>query len=156
MVGAHLALGVMRSPMHALVQGPGTGWRVGRRSFCTHLAASPALRRDTGRYLYVLMAQLASSAGCLRFHPISARLARWLLMSQDRARSDSFRVTHQFLAYMLGVRRVSITEAAGVLQRGGLIEYHRGALTVLDRRGLKASACTCYAAHQRIHADLLG
>jgi len=98
------------------------------------------------RYVFVLMKQLTGSAACLRFHQIGPRLARWLLMSQDRAHCDSFRVTHEFLAYMLGVRRVGITAAASALQRDGLIEYHRGDLRVLDRPGLEAAACSCYAA----------
>ena len=108
------------------------------------------------RYLYVLMSQLASSAACLRFHLIGPRLARWLLMSQDRAHNDRFRVTQEFLAYMLGVRRVGITTAAGELQRYGVIEYRRGHLTVLDRKGLEAAACSCYAADQKVYAKLLG
>jgi CRP-like cAMP-binding protein len=101
------------------------------------------------------MVQMATSAACLRSHPISPRLARWLLMSQDRAHSDSFRVTHEFLAYMLGVRRVGITTAASALQRSGLIEYHRGDLKVLDRSGLEAAACRCYAADRLAYAELL-
>ena len=116
------------------------------------LGAHLALGVTTSRYLEVLMAQLATSAGCLRFHQLGPRLARWLLISQDHAGSDSFYVTHEFLAYMLGVRRVGITTAAGALQRGGLIEYHRGVVTVLDRRGLESAECGCYAADQQAYA----
>lgn len=156
MLGAQLALGVVTAPLHALVQGPGAAWRIGTRAFRNELEGSPALRRGLNRYLYVLMAQLAESAACLRFHQIGPRLARWLLMSQDRSHSSSFEVTQEFLAYMLGVRRVGITAAAGVLQRQGLIEYRRGELTVLDRAGLEAAACGCYAVDQKAYADLLG
>ncbi len=155
MLGAHLALGVVTAPLHAVVQGPGGAWRVGSTAFRGELKRSPALRRSLNHYLYVLMTQLAASASCLRFHLIGPRLARWLLMSQDRAHADRFRVTHEFLAYMLGVRRVGITMAAGALQRGGLIEYHRGELTVLDRRGLEAAACGCYAVDRQAYADVM-
>ena len=102
------------------------------------------------------MAQLAASAGCLRFHQIGPRLARWLLMSQDRAHADNFHVTQEFLAYMLGVRRVGITTAATELQRSGLIEYRRGEIVVLDRRGLEAAACGCYVADRLAYSALLG
>ena len=149
MVGAQLALGVATSPLHALVQGSGSALRIGTKAFRSELARSAALQRQMNRYLYVLMAQLATSAACLRFHLIGPRLARWLLMMQDRAHADTFRVTHEFLAYMLGVRRVGITAAAGALQRLGLIEYKRGEMTVLDRHGLEHAACTCYTADRR-------
>ena len=155
MLGAQVALGVSTSTLRALVQGAGTAWRIGAAVFGEELARSTALQRGLNRYLYVLMAQFATSAACLRFHLIGPRLARWLLMSQDRAHADHFRVTHEFLAYMLGVRRVGITGAAGALQREGLIEYHRGDCTVLDRGGLEAMACGCYAADQRSYAELL-
>lgn len=156
MLGAQLALGVVTAPVRALVQGVGTSWRISAAAFRRQLALSPALQRSLNRYLYVLMAQQTASAGCLRFHLTGPRLARWLLMSQDRAHSDCFYVTHEFLAYMLGMRRVGITSAASALQRSGLIQYHRGELKVLDRSGLEAAACSCYAADRKTYAQLLG
>jgi CRP-like cAMP-binding protein len=155
MVGAHLALGVATSPLRALVQGAGASWRVGTPAFRTELARSAALQRGLSRYLYVLMSQLAASAACLRFHLIGPRLARWLLMSQDRAHADTFHVTQEFLAYMLGVRRVGVTAAASAMQRSGLIAYRRGEMTVLDRGGLEAAACACYAGDRRAYTELL-
>ena len=155
MLGAHLALGVATAPLHALVQGAGVAWRIGTPAFRAELARSAPLQRGLNHYLYVLMAQLAASAACLRFHQIGPRLARWLLMTQDRAHADQFHVTHEFLSYMLGVRRVGITSAAGVLQRDGLIEYRRGELTVLDRRGLEAAACACYAVDRKAYTELM-
>ena len=153
MLGAQLALGVVTVPLHALVQGAGSALRVGATAFRAELACSPALQRVLNRYLYVLMAQLTGSAACLRFHEIGPRLARWLLMSQDRAHAARFHVTHEFLAYMLGVRRVGVTAAASGLQRNGLIEYHRGEMAVLDRKGLEAAACDCYANDRRAYAS---
>ena len=155
MVGAQLALGVATAPLRALVQGSGAAWRIGARAFSAELARSKSLRRGLDRYLYVLMMQLSTSAACLRYHRIGPRLARWLLMTQDRARADTFHVTQEFLAYMLGVRRVGVTAAAGELQREGLIEYSRGELTVLNRSGLEAAACTCYAADRQNYSDVL-
>jgi CRP-like cAMP-binding protein len=155
MLGAHLALGVASAPLFSIVQGSGNALRVGAIPFRRELLRSQSLQACMDRYLYVLMAQLAASAACLRFHRIGPRLARWLLMSQDRAQSDSFRVTHEFLAYMLGVRRVGITAAAGDLQRQGLIRYHRGQLQVLDRPGLEAASCSCYAAECGAYSRLL-
>ena len=155
MLGTQLALGVATAPLHAVVQGAGAAWRVTAADFKRELASNPGLQRGVDRYIHVLMSQLAASAACLRFHLIAPRLARWLLMSQDRAHSDSFRVTQEFLAYMLGVRRVGITAAAGDLQRSGLIHYSRGDLNVLDRAGLEAMACACYAADKKAYAALL-
>jgi CRP-like cAMP-binding protein len=151
MVGSQLVLGVATSPLRALVQGPGASWRIGVAPFKRELVQSTALQRLLDRYVYVLMAQTVSSAGCLRFHLIGPRLARWLLMTQDRAHDDTFHVTHEFLAFMLGVRRVGVTEAAGDLQRRGLISYHRGDMTVLDRAGLEAAACSCYASDRQVY-----
>ncbi len=155
MLGTQLALGIGISPLHALVQGPGSAWRVGATAFRKELARSAALQRTVSRYLYVTMATLTVSAACLRFHLVGPRLARWLLMSQDRSHSNSFQVTHEFLGYMLGVRRVGITTAAGAMQRSGLIEYRHGHVTVLDRDGLEAAACTCYAADRKTYSKLL-
>lgn len=155
MLGAQLALGVSVAPLHALVQGPGSALRIPTAAFNRELAATPALQRTLSRYLYVLMSQLATSATCLRFHQVGPRLARWLLMSQDRAESDSFHSTHEFLGYMLGVRRVGVTSAAGALQRAGLIEYHRGDFKVLNRAGLEKAACSCYATDQKAYASVM-
>jgi len=155
-LGTELALGVTTAPLHALVQGPGSAWQVEAKAFRALLAKSLPLQRGLNRYIYVQMAQLATASACLRFHQIEPRLARWLLMSQDRAHADRFLVTHEFLAYMLGVRRVGITAAAGALQRQHLIEYHRGDLTVLDRAGLEAAACSCYAADRLVYESTLG
>ena len=155
MLGTELALGCEHVPLQALVQGPGSAWRIGARAFRGELARSPALQRGLNRYIYVLMAQLSGAAACLRFHQIGPRLARWLLMSQDRAQSEQFHVTQEFLAYMLGVRRVGVTTAASALQRQGLITYRRGEMTVMNRRGLEAAACSCYAVDRRTYITLL-
>jgi CRP-like cAMP-binding protein len=106
MLGAQLALGVQAVPLHALVQGTGTAWRIAASPLRRELAGSQALQRSLQRYVYVLMAQLATAAACTRFHNVGPRLARWLLMTHDRVRSDSFYLTHEFLSHMLGVRRV--------------------------------------------------
>ncbi len=147
MLGSQLALGVAIAPLDALVQGAGHAFRITAVDFHTVLGRSKRLQRILNRYLYVLMVQLMASATCLRFHLIGPRLARWLLMSHDCAQADTFHVTHELLAHMLGVRRVGITMAAGVLQRSGLIAYRRGELTVINRKGLEDAACTCYAAN---------
>ena len=156
MVGAQLVLGVAASPLRALVQGAGHAWRMAAAGFENTLARSPALRQELNRYLFVLLAQTASSAGCLHFHQIGPRLARWLLLTQDRANGDSFRVTHEFLAFMLGVRRVGVTVAAGELQRRGFISYRRGHVQVLDRVGLQAVACSCYANDRAAYRQQFG
>ncbi len=145
MVGAQLAQGIATAPLHGLVQGDGAAWRIKAADLRRLLTKSEALKATLDQYLYVLMAQLATSAACLRFHEIGPRLARWLLMSQDRAHSDQFQVTQEFLAYMLGVRRVGITNAASALQQQDLISYYRGDVTIVDREGLEAAACGCYA-----------
>jgi CRP-like cAMP-binding protein len=146
MLGVQLSLGVTAAPMRAVVQGAGAAWRIGRVPFMRELARNPALRRMLNRYIYVLMLQLATASACRRYHELGSRMARWLLMSHDRAHVDQFHVTHEFMAMMLGVRRVGVTVAAGALQARGFIRYHRGELTVLDRPALEALACSCYVA----------
>lgn len=151
--GAWLALGSRSSALQALVQGPGSAWRIEASALRARLGPGTVLQQVLLRYQFVVMEQLGSSAACLRFHLIGPRLARWLLMSRDRAHEASFHVTHEFLASMLGVRRVGVTVAASDLQRRGLIRYHRGELTVLDRAGLEAAACPCYARQSRAYDD---
>lgn len=154
--GAPVALGVRVSPVRALVQGGGPAWRMSTSAFRQELAEVPALRTCVERYLYVLMSQLVRTAGCNRFHVVEQRLARWLLMTSDRAHSPIFNITHEFLAYMLGVRRVGITEAAGALQARKLISYKRGAVTIRNRKGLEQAACACYRSDLDTYKEILG
>lgn len=156
MLGGHLTLGADASPWHAIVQGAGQASRVATGPFRRELASSPALRATLAGYLHVVTTQLATATLCTRFHRVEPRLARWLLMTQDRARSSEFHLTHEFLSGMLGVRRVGITGAASHLQRLGLIRYRRGDIVVLDRPGLEAAACSCYAADRRAYVETLG
>jgi CRP-like cAMP-binding protein len=153
--GAPLALGVDVSPVRAIVQGAGSALRMSASSFSRELQRSVALQRGVDRYIFVHLSQLAQTAACTRFHVVEARLARWLLMTQDRAHSDYFHITHQYLAFTLGVRRVGVTKAASALQERSLIQYSRGNITVLDRRGLKAAACTCYKADLESYSRML-
>jgi CRP-like cAMP-binding protein len=146
MVGVPLALGVELSPVRALVQGEGPALQMSARAFRKAFEASPPLRRALHRYTYQLMAQITQTAACNRFHVVEARLARWLLMTRDRMGSSELHLTHEFLSDMLGVRRVGVTEAAHALQQGGLIDYRRGYVRILDNASLEAASCTCYAA----------
>lgn len=148
MLGATLALGIGRAPMRAVVQGSGSALRIPTALFKQELLSSPALLRSLKRYLYVVMAQLSQSAACTHFHEIEPRLARWLLMTHDRAHANHFHLTHEYLAEMLGVRRSGVSIAAAALQERGLISYSRGEIQILDRAGLEQAACECYAALQ--------
>ena len=156
MLGSELILGLAKTPWRALVQGAGMSWRIGADALREASEALPELRNIVQRTLMVRLHQAALAAACERFHMIGPRLARWLLMSQDRAQSPSFHVTQEFMALMLGVRRVGVTQAASDFQHGGLIEYRRGQLTVLDRAGLEAEACSCYESDRKLYTDLMG
>ncbi len=155
MHGIALALGVDISPLHALVQGEGFALAMNAATYRRELRYSTALRRVMDRYIYVRMRQLAQAAACNRYHVVEARLARWLLMTQDRAHSKNLHITQLFLALMLGVRRVGITKAAGSLQKRGLIDYSRGNIRILNRRGLIGVSCSCYNIDKTTYNDIL-
>ncbi len=155
MIGAPLVLGVDHRLLQALVQGAGPAWRMSADAFAEALRESDALHRRLDRYLSVLMTQAERMVACTRFHVVEARLARWLLMSQDRAHSNRFHVTHEVLAAMLGVRRAGVTRAATALQACQLIDYRRGEVTILDRAGLRSAACGCYEAMEAIYTQIL-
>lgn len=150
MVGMPMALGIGNSAVRALVQGSGSALRMTAARFRAEFKKNLPLQRALFRYTHLLMAQISQTAACNRFHEAEARLARWLVMTSDRVHADEFRLTHEFLAHMLGVRRVGVTQAARVLQRRNLIDYSRGQIRILDRKGLEAAACACY----RIVKDL--
>jgi hypothetical protein len=156
MLGVSLLVGVNEAPLRALAQGAGPALRIGAAKFSRALKRSPVLQQTLTRYLHILMSQLAQMAACTRFHVVEARLARWLLMTRDRAHSREFYLTQEFLAYMLGVRRVGITRAARSLQRLKLIRYSRGHIIILDGPGLEHASCECYAAGGRMYERLLG
>lgn len=156
LLGVSLMLGVEVSPLHASVQGSGPALRMDAALFRAELDRIPALQNLLERYLYVVMGQLAQTAACAHFHRVEARLARWLLMTQDRAHSNEFHLTHEFLAHMLGVRRVGITKAATSLQNLKLISYKRGHITILDRSGLEATCCKCYRDDKATYARTMG
>jgi CRP-like cAMP-binding protein len=150
MVGIALALGATGSPVRALVQGAGSAMRMSSARFCSELKRNLPLQRELRRCAYVAMATAMQIAVCNNEHLLEARLARWLLMTRDRAAADKFACTQESIARMLGVRRVGVTVAAGDLQRRGLIRYSRGAMQILDAKGLLAASCSCYAVIREI------
>ncbi len=144
MVGLPAFMGVKTNSNRAVVQGAGESMKMKANAFrieCENGGSFPPLLL---RYTHSRLTQIAQGAACNRFHPIDARLARWLLMTSDRMGTDEFQLTQEFLSNMLGVRREGVNKAAGALQQQDLISYSRGALTILNRVGLEAIACHCY------------
>jgi CRP-like cAMP-binding protein len=144
MLGMSAILGAERSPLLVVAQLPGPALRMGATLFRELVEDDASLRLLTLQYSHALLEQAAQSVACNRRHVTVERCARWLLMTHDRAHEDTFGLTHQFLALMLGVRRASVTTAAGQLQRAGLIRYSYGVVTIENRPGLEQAACECY------------
>ena len=156
MLGLPLVLDTPICAFHAIVQGPGRAWCIDGGHLGETLERHATLRRRLNRYACARMMQLAQGAVCRGCHRVEARLARWLLMSKDRAAADELLLTHELLARMLGVRRAGVTIAAHALQERRLIRYARGRIVVLDVPGLEAAACACYAQEKETYARLMG
>lgn len=144
MVGVSFALGTEVSSVRTLVQAPGTALRMKAVRFLEAFRHCPTLQHAVYRYADAKLAFTRQIVACNFFHAIEARLARWLLVMSDRVLSEEFFLTQAFLAIMLGVRRATVNEAAGTLQRRNLIRYSRGKIMILDRKGLEATSCRCY------------
>ncbi|MEX1074795.1 MAG: Crp/Fnr family transcriptional regulator [Burkholderiales bacterium] len=151
MVGMPLALGIHVSSHRALVQVAGTALRMKSSAFRKEFLQSKPLQQALYRYKHALTGQLSQSIACNRFHSLRARFARYLLMTADRARTREIRLTHEFLARMLGVRRPGVTRAAGDLEKRKLIQCGRGKIAILDRKRLGASSCACYRIIKRLY-----
>ena len=145
MAGLSVFLGVPSSSTRALVQGAGTAMRMSAAVVRAEANQLRGLHHLLHRYSHSMLAQVSQSSACNRYHFVDARLARWLLMTKDRLGAEEFPLTQEFLANMLGVRREGVSKAAGALQAAQLIRYSRGIITVLNRRGLEAKSCECYA-----------
>ena len=156
MLGIPVALGINDSPVRALVQGTGSALRMTSARFRSEYGKCGRLHRELNRYIHERIVQITQTAACNRFHPIEARLARWLLMTRDRVQSDQFRLTQDLLGCMLGVLRVAVTNAAGALQRRKLISYSRGEINILDGKGLEAASCRCYQIVKNLHGRTPG
>src|SRR6266446_821961 len=155
MVGVPALLGGRTSAQRVIVQIPGTALCMNAALCKAAFDQSEAVRRVVLRFTEAILNLSAQTAACNRLHSIEQRCARWLLMAIDRVQSDEIPLTHEFLSSMLGVRRAGVTITAGELQSSGLIRYHRGLLTVVDRDGLEATACECYRIdHDRLNALL--
>jgi CRP-like cAMP-binding protein len=149
-VGVPAVLGTGHSPNRCFIQIPGHGFGVKAKILTEQSEASPAIRLCLQRGIQGLLVQTAQTAACNRVHELEERLARWLMMCHDRVQSDHLPITHEFLAMMLGTRRTSVTVAAGILHKAGLISYSRGHVTIRNRDGLAHAACECY---QTIHDE---
>jgi CRP-like cAMP-binding protein len=155
MVGVSVFLGIEATPFKAIVQVPGEAMRMKADVFKDLVNADSPLYSLLLPYTHALMFQIAQSAACNSYHSVEKRCCRWLLTVRDRAHSDRFPLTHEFLSQMLGVRRASITVVAGRLQKAGLIRYSRGQMTILDSQGLAALSCECYRFVKEEEARLL-
>lgn len=144
-VGISLFMGGNTTPSSAVVQTAGHAYRLGRRQLMEEFNRAGLLQRLLLRYTQALITQMAQTAVCNRHHSLEQQLCRWLLLTLDRLPSNELIMTQELVASMLGVRREGITEAAGNLQRAGLISYRRGHIAVTDRAGLEQHACECYA-----------
>ena len=156
MVGLPVCLGESVAPSSAYVQVPGTALRMDARNFRGELERSPALHLIMLRYAHAFFNQVAQSAACIHLHKVEQRCCRWLLMTRDRMPADDFLLTHEFLGMMLGVRRTTVTDVMGSLQKAGLIQYRRGHVTILDREALRQRACECYDISRLEFDRLLG
>src|SRR5271168_2195423 len=152
--GTPAAVGLSRGPLRAVVQVTGDGFRVKVGALQNTLESTPRLQLMLNRYAAIRGMQVAQTAACNRLHDIKQRLARWLLMTQDRVDSGALPITHDFLATMLGTDRPSVSLAAGVLQKNGLIEYTRGAVKIVNRKKLEDSACECYGVIRQYDGEL--
>jgi len=148
-VGTPLAAGFDHTPYGAMVQAAGHALRIKAEILEVILVEMPELKSRLTRYALVQSMQVAQLAACNRLHEIDQRLARWMLMCQDRLGSDLLPMTHEFFAAMLGTGRPTVSVAAAVLQRAGIIQYARGTVKIVDREGLEAAACECYRVIQR-------
>jgi CRP-like cAMP-binding protein len=155
-IGLPLFLGAEATHGRAVCQVAGEAWRLPAAAFREEAGRDGPLRERLLRYTQALFQQVAQTSGCNRLHAHEERCARWLLQIHDRVPGDAFRLTQEYLALMLGVARPSVTLVMGALQRAGLVAYHRGALTILDRAGLEAAACECYAITHQETERLLG
>jgi CRP-like cAMP-binding protein len=153
-IGTPAAVGLSRSPLQAVVQITGDGFRVKVAALQNILESAPHLQLILSRYAVVQGMQVAQTAACNRLHDIKQRLSRWLLMAQDRVDSESLPITHDFLATMLGTDRPSVSTAAGVLQKKKIIEYTRGAVKIVNRKKLEDTACECYGMTQQYNGEL--